>query len=164
MRSLLSITAIMMALAVAGCDEGKLGPQGPPGPSGPQGSQGPIGRQGAVGERGDPGSAGAQGPLGSPGPAGPKGDSAAPAFRILIGVDANSFDEARVLAVRLGFRSISVSSQSSIDTPQVVLQPFVRSQTLRWAKTLPNLIPERLPELFCHVGCVERTNTLPRMS
>jgi hypothetical protein len=72
-------------------------------------------------------------------------------------VDASSFDEARVLAVRLGFRSISVSSQSSIDTPQVVLQPFMRSQTLRWAK-------KRLPELFCHVGCVERTNTLPRMS
>jgi hypothetical protein len=97
MRSLSSITAIMMAIAVAGCDEGKLGPQGSPGPSGPQGSQGPIGRQGAVGERGDPGSAGAQGPPGSPGPAGPKGDSATPAFRILIGVDTASCAENEIL-------------------------------------------------------------------
>ena len=39
MRNLLSITAIMMALAVAGCDEGKLGPQGPPGPPGLQGTR-----------------------------------------------------------------------------------------------------------------------------
>jgi hypothetical protein len=97
MRSLLGIAAIMIALAVAGCDEVKLGPQGPPGPSGPQGSQGPTGRQGAVGERGDPGSAGAQGPLGSPGPAGAKGDSAAPAFRILTGVDTASCADNEIL-------------------------------------------------------------------
>jgi hypothetical protein len=97
MRSLLSMTAVMIALAVAGCDEGKLGAQGPPGPPGPQGSQGPTGRQGAVGERGDPGSAGAQGPVGSLGPAGPKGDSAAPAFRILIGADTASCADDEVL-------------------------------------------------------------------
>jgi hypothetical protein len=52
MRQLLSISAIITTLAVAGCGQPAPGPQGPPGPAGAQGPQGPAGPPGPKGEPG----------------------------------------------------------------------------------------------------------------
>jgi hypothetical protein len=60
MRQLLSISAIITTLAVAGCGQPAPGPQGPPGPqgtAGPQGAQGPQGPAGPAGPKGEPGPA-----------------------------------------------------------------------------------------------------------
>jgi hypothetical protein len=59
MQKLSTTVAIITALVVAGCNEGKMGPPGPAGPLGPEGLQGPNGRQGPDGERGNVGAAGA---------------------------------------------------------------------------------------------------------
>jgi hypothetical protein len=52
MRQLLSISAIITTLAVAGCGQPTPGPQGPAGPAGAQGPQGPAGPPGPKGEPG----------------------------------------------------------------------------------------------------------------
>lgn len=63
MRQLLSISAIITTLAVAGCGQPTPGPQGQAGPPGPQGPAGPPGAQGQ------------QGPAGPPGPKGEAGSA-----------------------------------------------------------------------------------------
>jgi hypothetical protein len=55
MRHLLSISAIITTLAVAGCGQPTPGPQGQAGPPGPAGAQGPQGPAGPPGPKGDPG-------------------------------------------------------------------------------------------------------------
>ena len=52
MRQLMSISAIITTLAVAGCGQPTPGPQGPAGPAGAQGPQGPAGPPGPKGEPG----------------------------------------------------------------------------------------------------------------
>jgi collagen triple helix repeat protein len=73
-HKLSTTVAIITALVVAGCNEGKMGPLGPAGPSGSEGLQGPNGRQGPDGERGNVGAAGAVGAQGKAGPPGQRGD------------------------------------------------------------------------------------------
>jgi hypothetical protein len=51
---LVSISVLIMTLAVAGCGQPASGPQGPAGPGGAEGPQGPAG---PPGPRGEPGSA-----------------------------------------------------------------------------------------------------------
>ena len=87
MRQLLSISAIITTLAVAGCGQPAPGPQGPAGPAGAQGAQGPQGPAGATGPAGPPG------PKGEPGPA--------QALRMVTGTDtvACAADEALVSLV-----------------------------------------------------------------
>jgi hypothetical protein len=98
MRKLLSMSVVVAALAVAGCNEGKMGPPGPVGPQGPQGVIGPIGRQGPVGERGNVGPAGAEGPQGPPGAPGPKGDPGpTAAFHVVTGTDSVRCSDDEVL-------------------------------------------------------------------
>jgi|SRR5450759_273645 hypothetical protein len=84
MRQLLSISAIVATLAVAGCGQPAPGPQGPPGPQGAAGPQGPAGPSGPVGP---------PGPKGEPGPA--------QALRMVTGTDtvACAADEALVSLV-----------------------------------------------------------------
>jgi hypothetical protein len=57
MRQLLSISAIITTLAVAGCGQPAPGTQGPAGPAGAQGAQGPQGPAGPAGPKGEPGPA-----------------------------------------------------------------------------------------------------------
>jgi Collagen triple helix repeat (20 copies) len=81
MRQILSISALVATLAVAGCGQPAPGPQGPPGPqgsAGPQGVLGPRGAQGAQGPQGAQGLQGAQGDLGPAGPVGPRGPAGPP--------------------------------------------------------------------------------------
>jgi hypothetical protein len=98
MRKLLNISVVAISLAVAACNEGKMGPPGPIGPQGPQGVIGPAGRQGPVGERGNVGPAGAEGPQGPPGPPGAKGDPGSPgAFHVVTGTDTVRCSDDEVL-------------------------------------------------------------------
>lgn len=64
MRTLL--LSSLLAVSLAACDEGKVGPQGPAGPAGPAGAQGPAGPAGAAGATGAAGVAGERGPAGGP--------------------------------------------------------------------------------------------------
>jgi hypothetical protein len=97
---LVSISVLIMTLAVAGCGQpasgpqgpagpgGKEGPQGPAGPGGAEGPQGPAGPPGAQGPQGPAGPPGAQGPPGPAGPPGPKGEPGfAQALRVVTGTD-----------------------------------------------------------------------------
>ena len=89
MRQLLSISVLIMTLAVAGCGQpASQGPQGPAGPGGAEGPPGPAGLAGAHGPQGPAGPAGAQGPQGPAGPPGPKGEPGpARALRVVTGTD-----------------------------------------------------------------------------
>src|SRR5512132_2940498 len=85
---LVSISFLIITLAVAGCGQPASGPQGPAGPGGaegPQGPAGPPGAQGPQGPAGPPGAQGPQGPAGAPGPKGEPGSAQAP--RVVTGTD-----------------------------------------------------------------------------
>jgi Collagen triple helix repeat (20 copies) len=83
-----SISVLIMTLAVAGCGQPASGPQGPAGPGGAEGPQGPAGPPGAQGPQGPAGSPGAQGPQGPAGPPGTKGEPGfAQALRVVTGTD-----------------------------------------------------------------------------
>jgi len=85
---LVSISLLIITLAVAGCGQPASGPQGPAGPGGAEGPQGPAGPPGAQGPQGPAGPPGAQGPQGPAGPPGPKGEpGSAQALRIVTGTD-----------------------------------------------------------------------------
>jgi len=85
---LVSISVLIMTLAVAGCGQPASGPQGPAGPGGAEGPQGPAGPPGAQGPQGPAGQPGAQGPQGPAGPTGPKGEpGSAQALRVVTGTD-----------------------------------------------------------------------------
>ena len=85
---LVSISVLIMTLAVAGCGQPASGPQGPAGPGGAEGPQGPAGPPGAQGPQGPAGSPGAQGPQGPAGPPGLKGEpGSAQALRVVTGTD-----------------------------------------------------------------------------
>ena len=85
---LVSISVLIMTLAVAGCGQPASGPQGPAGPGGKEGPQGPAGPPGAQGPQGPAGQPGAQGPQGPAGPPGPKGEpGSAQALRVVTGTD-----------------------------------------------------------------------------
>ena len=73
---LVSISVLIMTLAVAGCGQPASGPQGPAGPPGAQGPPGPAG---------PPGAQGPQAPAGPPGPRGEPGS--AQALRVVTGTD-----------------------------------------------------------------------------
>jgi hypothetical protein len=89
MQKLSTTVAIITALVVAGCNEGKMGPPGPAGPLGPEGLQGPNGRQGPDGERGNVGAAGAVGAQGKAGPPGQRGDPGPPPpFHLVTGTES----------------------------------------------------------------------------
>src|SRR5262249_16640689 len=75
---LVSISVLIMTLAVAGCGQPASGPQGPAGPGGAEGPQGPAGPGGAEGPAGPPGAQGPQGPAGPPGAQGPQGPAGPP--------------------------------------------------------------------------------------
>jgi hypothetical protein len=66
MRQLLSVSVLIVTLAVVGCGQPASGPQGPAGPGGKEGPQGPAGPPGAQGPQGP---AGPPGPKAEPGPA-----------------------------------------------------------------------------------------------
>jgi hypothetical protein len=100
MRQLLSVSVLIVTLAVAACGQppsgpqgpagpgGKEGPQGPAGPGGAEGPQGPAGPPGAQGPQGPAGPPGAQGPSGPAGPPGPKAEPGpAQALRVVTGTD-----------------------------------------------------------------------------
>ena len=85
---LVSISVLIMTLAVAGCGQPASGPQGPAGPGGAEGPQGPAGPPGAQGPQGPAGPPGAQGAQGPAGPPGPKGEpGSAQALRVVTGTD-----------------------------------------------------------------------------
>jgi hypothetical protein len=85
---LVSISVLIMTLAVAGCGQPASGPQGPAGPGGAEGPQGPAGPPGAQGPQGPAGPPGAQGPQGPAGPPGPRGEpGSAQALRVVTGTD-----------------------------------------------------------------------------
>jgi hypothetical protein len=111
MRRLLTVSAIIGALALVGCSQPAPGPQGPAGPKGaqgPQGPQGPAGPKGEAGpaagpagpkgEAGPAGPAGPKGEAGPAGPAGPKGEAGLPAtFHVVRGTGSVSCAENEVL-------------------------------------------------------------------
>ena len=70
---LVSISVLIMTLAVAGCGQPASGPQGPAGPGGAEGPQGPAGPPGAQGPQGPAGPGGKEGPQGPAGPGGAEG-------------------------------------------------------------------------------------------
>lgn len=61
----MSKLALAITLALAACDRGAAGRQGPQGPQGLQGDPGPKGDPGSPGPRGDPGTPGLPGPPGA---------------------------------------------------------------------------------------------------
>jgi Collagen triple helix repeat (20 copies) len=73
MRQLLSVSILILTLAVAGCGQPASGPQGPAGPGGKEGPQGPAGPPGAQGPQGPAGPGGKEGPQGPAGPGGAEG-------------------------------------------------------------------------------------------
>jgi hypothetical protein len=77
MRQLLSVSVLIVTLAVVGCGQPASGPQGPAGPGGKEGPQGPAG---------PPGAQGPQGPAGPPGPKAEPGP--AQALRAVTGTDS----------------------------------------------------------------------------
>jgi len=95
MRKALVLLAFAAAFGLAGCDQGIIGPRGPPGPRGMEGPTGPVGREGPTGDHGDPGAAG---PIGPPGPPGPKGDPGPSGVRLVTGTDKVDCAEGEVLA------------------------------------------------------------------
>jgi hypothetical protein len=98
LQKLLNTVIIITTLAVAGCNEGKMGPPGPVGPPGPEGVQGPTGRQGPDGERGNVGAAGAAGAQGKAGPPGQRGDPGPrPPFHLVTGTDSMRCPDGQIL-------------------------------------------------------------------
>lgn len=96
--TLSSLVFVVTAVAIAGCNEGKMGPPGPRGSPGPDGLQGPIGRQGPDGERGNIGAAGAVGAQGRPGPPGPTGEPGPPPpFHLVTGIGSVRCPNGQVL-------------------------------------------------------------------
>jgi Collagen triple helix repeat (20 copies) len=78
MRIAYPVTALALAVCIAGCDEGRPGPQGhagPAGPTGPKGDTGPAGPPGVADPPGPVGAPGPQGPEGVQGPPSPPGSS-----------------------------------------------------------------------------------------
>jgi len=72
------LTVLVLSALLAGCFEGKPGPQGaagPPGPAGPAGPKGDMGPAGSAGMAGAPGPQGPQGPQGLQGTAGASGNA-----------------------------------------------------------------------------------------
>ncbi len=92
MQRLLTVSAIIGALALAGCGQPTPGPQGPQGPAGSKGEAGPAG------PAGPPGPAGPKGEAGPAGPAGPKGEAGLPAtFHVVRGTGSVNCAENEVL-------------------------------------------------------------------
>src|SRR5262245_42667398 len=78
MRIACILTVLALSACIAGCGEGRPGPQGqagPAGPTGPTGGAGPAGPPGVAGPPGLQGPQGPQGLQGVPGPAAPPGSS-----------------------------------------------------------------------------------------
>jgi Collagen triple helix repeat (20 copies) len=73
MRIACLLTVLGLSVCVAGCGEGRPGPQGEAGPAGPAGAKGDTGPAGPAGVAGPPGPQGPQGLQGPQGPPGPPG-------------------------------------------------------------------------------------------